>query len=367
MADVGEGPAPPAPAPDPEPPTTTEKPPEPEPEPEQEETGGAQMKVQQKKQGCLKATCNFFYNPETGKVMGRSGLSWLKIIIFYIIFYFVVFGFFFMLIFGFLMSVKPNKPRLVGPDSVMKNNPGLGFRPRPQKDINGDSSLIWYDRNNEDEIKYFTNQLKKIVLDERNDTKYKGRKGKECNLAVKPGPNEFCNPYGKDEYWGDCTPDNDFGYPQGSPCVLIRLNKIIGWEPAKNEGKDYKKTEAWIHLSGEMIFEEVKKELMPNLEDVKKFVWLSCDGQEWIDKTLIGSTVYYPKHRPGLSIPNSYYPWTTGQKGYIAPFVMVQFQKPTPGVLIQIQCTAYNENIKQDKQKGLGSVHFELFVDGKKD
>jgi hypothetical protein len=37
-----------------------------------------------------------------------------------------------------------------------------------------------------------------------------------------------------------CTVGNKFGYPDGQPCVLIKLNKIFGWEPEPFGMKDGK-------------------------------------------------------------------------------------------------------------------------------
>ena len=30
---------------------------------------------------------------------------------------------------------------------------------------------------------------------------------------------------------GNCTQENFFGFKAGRPCILLKLNKIIGWRP----------------------------------------------------------------------------------------------------------------------------------------
>jgi sodium/potassium-transporting ATPase subunit beta len=32
-------------------------------------------------------------------------------------------------------------------------------------------------------------------------------------------------------FQGDCTLDNNYGYREGKPCILIKLNRIYGWKP----------------------------------------------------------------------------------------------------------------------------------------
>ena len=118
-------------------------------------------------------------------------------------------------------------------------------------------------------------------------------------------------------------------------------------------------------------------------------VWLHCDGEDDPDKENIGPVSYTPwRGFPGYFFP--YY----NQIGYLQPVVMVQLQEPTPGVLINIECTAwskveteegeatrlhftYNTNqgvsqgydtgnsihIEHDRSKNRGSLHIELLMD----
>ena len=39
---------------------------------------------------------------------------------------------------------------------------------------------------------------------------------------------------------GPCTNENNYGFKQGKPCLLIKLNKIFKWEPEPYESaKDF--------------------------------------------------------------------------------------------------------------------------------
>ena len=36
---------------------------------------------------------------------------------------------------------------------------------------------------------------------------------------------------------GPCTPENNFGFASGQPCILIKLNKIFDWTPEPYESE----------------------------------------------------------------------------------------------------------------------------------
>lgn len=80
--------------------------------------------------------------------------------------------------------------------------------------------------------------------------------------------------------------------------------------------------------------------------------------QNAADKENIGPIRYSPKQ----TIAPNYYPFTN-QDGYQSPFVMVQFMQPARGVLINVECKSWAENIRYNRKEGEGSVHFELLVD----
>ena len=46
-------------------------------------------------------------------------------------------------------------------------------------------------------------------------------------LAVnKPGTNQICKINRKELFQGDCTAENNFGYQQAKPCILLKLNRV---------------------------------------------------------------------------------------------------------------------------------------------
>jgi len=111
----------------------------------------------------------------------------------------------------------------------------------------------------------------------------------------------------------------------------------------------------------EMIKQQIEKygQANPATElDVAKSVWIYCDGENPADKENIGQITYFPM--PG--IPSYYFPFKK-QANYVSPYIMVQFNRVIPGVLINIECKVFGGQIYQDRVLRLGSVHFELMVE----
>lgn len=48
----------------------------------------------------------------------------------------------------------------------------------------------------------------------------------ECNFDSLPGEDQFCQVQTNELVTGPCTADNNYGFDQGKPCILIKLNKV---------------------------------------------------------------------------------------------------------------------------------------------
>jgi len=88
--------------------------------------------------------------------------------------------------------------------------------------------------------------------------------------------------------------------------------------------------------------------------------WLHCDGEDAPDKENIGSVKYWPWR----GFPTYFFPYYV-QLGYLQPVVMVQLENPTPGVLINIQCTVWSRGMRHDLERRIGSMHLEFLMDWK--
>ena len=72
----------------------------------------------------------------------------------------------------------------------------------------------------------------------------------------------------------------------------------------------------------------------------------------------MGELTYFPTD----GFPHYYFPYLA-QQNYMSPLVMIQFNRPELGVLLMIECRAYDENIHYNRQLRQGSVRFELLID----
>jgi len=126
-----------------------------------------------------------------------------------------------------------------------------------------------------------------------------------------------------------CIKKGDYGFTEGKPCVIIKLNKIFQFNPILTDDADFLK--------------------------------IVCEGEHPADRDNLGPVSYYPK--PGFDL--KYFPFLN-QENYLSPLVFAKFTNPTPGVLIQVVChptNAHNIDWKQKQLRGDGRVHFELMID----
>lgn len=97
---------------------------------------------------------NYCYNRKTNEVLGRDGLSWAKISLFYTAFHTTLGLLFLFFVYIFTLTISQTAPTYFSQFSVMENakdettgrrsvNPGLGFRPH----LEPESSLLTYSIN----------------------------------------------------------------------------------------------------------------------------------------------------------------------------------------------------------------------------
>lgn len=274
----------------------------------------------------------FLYNRDTGEVCGRTGKSWALITIFYVIFYGCLAGFFTATIAVFYTTIDAKYPKLQGKSSLLKGSPGLGYRPRP----NYESTLIRFTKGDDsmkpyvDNIKDFLQQynVSKYDLDYENCNGISGERETNKDKPCMFDPHSLNAP---------CLNETDYGYRSGSPCVLLKLNKIYDWipEPFGNE--------------------TVPEDARDNWDS--SHITVTCQGERSTDKENIKEINYFPKH----GFPIKYFPYLN-QKGYQAPIVIVEL-KVKRGILLMIECRAYARNIVIDRLERQGAVHFELLID----
>jgi sodium/potassium-transporting ATPase subunit beta len=289
---------------------------------------------------------SFLWNSETREFLGRDGASWAKITFFYAIFYTCLASFFVGMLAVFVSFMPRDVPTYFGDSSKMGIdgiNPGLGFR--PQVDV--EDSLIMYnplvaESPTEGNLKYIRN-LKNFL-----ESKYKKPDDsdrsnlRECKTPltddeVKSGI--ACN-FDYETYFKttDCREDNSFGYETDSPCILLKVNKIVGWKPINSANQNR--------------------------------IIINCTGETSSDKDNVLEVKYHSEggdinNNISATISDKYFPYY-GQKVYRAPFVWAQF-KITPNTLVNIECKAWADNIdNKDRLNRRGQTKFSLFISSKK-
>ncbi|GAV04800.1 hypothetical protein RvY_15024 [Ramazzottius varieornatus] len=296
----------------------------------------------------------FLYNKKEGTVLGRTGKSWLQITVFYIIFYGVLAAFFAVLLVLFLQTLDPNQPKWQRDQGIIGDTPGMGFRPTPK---DSGSTLIWVKSSgpsantSQQYIDSLTDYLKPYSPGGATEAG-KGVTYVDCSSPTgnnKAGPNTVCAV--RPESFGACNQKNNFGYTTGQPCVLLKLNRIFNWEPKTYSTADLpQELNDWYKRQGNN---------RPITQQVPQGdqIFITCEGEDPVDKEHIGPIQLSPP-----TISKNYFPYLK-QDGYLSPVVMVQFLNPDPGFIINVECRAWAQNIRQSRIDRLGVVHFELLVD----
>ncbi|GIX98023.1 hypothetical protein CDAR_297651 [Caerostris darwini] len=292
-----------------------------------------------------KSVKSFIWNPATREFCGRNGASWVKIGVFYVIFYLLLAGFWSVMLLVFYQTLDYYTPKWQLDSSRIGSNPGLGFRPLPHPD-NIDSTLIWFTHGGSShegpaEWDHWKNSLEEFLYPYKGGRQF-GEYVKSCHEGDDYEGRQVCQ-FVLENLGNNCTYSNNYGYDLGEPCVLLKINRIFGWRPVPYNNNSFPP----------QLPDHIRENYNPNN------VYISCAGENPADKENIGPVAYFPDHG---AIPNYYFPFTN-KEGYLSPFVFIKFLKPVAGVLINIECKAWAANIRHDRTDRLGSVHFELLVD----
>jgi len=300
----------------------------------------------------------FMWNGETGEFMGRTGLSWLKIGIFYVVYYSCLAAFFMLMLLVFFTTLYDDRPTWLNKNSIIGSNPGVGYRPMPHTD-NIESTLIWFRHGKTNgNFEPWVQRLNESLKDYINEDHQKAKEGSknhpvECLETKGSGTSGICKINQEKLFQGRCNESQNYGFADGRPCILIKLNKIYGWEP-----QPYKNVTEMPADIPPVIRESFLQNIEDGKEHLNEKVWLHCDGENPADKEHIGPITYYPDR--GFSA--DFYPFEN-QDQYLAPVVFAALDDPDKGVMIAIECKAWANEIERDSMDRKGLVHFELMID----
>lgn len=286
----------------------------------------------------------FCYNKKNGTFFGRTGASWGRLLLFYVIFYAILAGLFAICLQGLFATLSESEPKWKLDSSLIGTNPGLGFRPLSDETERG--SVIQFDTKKPAEYKYWKDLLDDF-LQPYNETG--GMNQKICDFDQPQNPNKVCAV--DMSTFGPCSPANEYGYNRGKPCVFLKLNKIFDWVPD---------TYSDVNDLPDKMPLDLVEHIKHLKENQRQQVWISCQGQHSLDKENMGPVSYYPAR----GLPAYYYPFRN-QPGYLSPLVAVRFEGLKINEILNVECRAWAKNIiyngsLRDRQ---GSVSFQLYVD----
>ncbi|KAK6302303.1 sodium/potassium-transporting ATPase subunit beta-3a [Coregonus clupeaformis] len=163
------------------------------------------------------------FNPRTGEFCGRTAKSWGLILLFYLVFYAFLAGMFVLTIWVMLLTLDDYVPKYR--DRVP--HPGLVIRPKQLDMLFNRSQRLQYDP-------YV--QTLESFLQQYNDTEQERNEaclaGDYFEQEGKVGEQRKACQF-KRSSLSRCSglSDSTFGYAEGRPCVLLKMNRIIGLKP----------------------------------------------------------------------------------------------------------------------------------------
>jgi sodium/potassium-transporting ATPase subunit beta len=114
--------------------------------------------------------------------------------------------------------------------------------------------------------------------------------------------------------YGPCRKENNYGYPDASPCVFLKIKKLKDWVPQVLNNSNSLPSDMPDHL---------KHYISNDRHRDQRAVWLSCDGVHPADVENIGAISYYPSY----GFPVFFFP-SKGDASYLEPLIAVRFEKP---------------------------------------
>ncbi|KAL6484117.1 hypothetical protein MHYP_G00089900 [Metynnis hypsauchen] len=268
----------------------------------------------------------FFWNPRTHELLGRTASSWGLILLFYLVFYTFLAGMFCLTMYVMLLTLDDYKP--TWQDRLA--TPGLMIRPK------GDNMEILYDVKKTESWDNYVKALNSFLSPYNDSQQVLNNDAcapdkhyvQDDSGPVRNVPKRSCQ-FNR-TVLGDCAGINDeyFGYRDGKPCILIKLNRVIGMLPGKDGQSPY----------------------------------VTC-GAKKEDSEFLGDVAYFP---PNGTFNLMYYPYygKRAQVNYSQPLVAVKFLNLTLNTDINIECKIISNTIREfsDRDKFAGRVSFKLRV-----
>ncbi|XP_028259291.1 sodium/potassium-transporting ATPase subunit beta-1a [Parambassis ranga] len=285
----------------------------------------------------------FLWNSEKREFLGRTGCSWLKIFLFYVIFYGCLAGIFIGTIQAMLLTLSDYKPTYQ--DRVAP--PGLSHTPR------SDKSEISFSKSDPESYSKYINSMKHFLTIYDDGLQADDTKFEDCGGATpqsykeRPTENEksqkkACKFYRS--WLGSCSGENDptFGFMSGKPCIIVKLNRIVNFRPKAPS-------------NNQSLPEALQAKSLSNL------IPIHCKHKREEDEGKIGEIKYFPVG----GFPLQYYPYYGKllHPQYLQPLVAIQFTNLTLNEDLRVECRAYGENIdysEKDRYQGRFDIKIKI-------
>lgn len=198
-----------------------------------------------------------------------------------------------------------------------------------------ETTLIKFKSGEADTYKSYIDTIEKFLEPYRKDL---GDKVTDCTGGVRADPSKPCRFNIKDlGEW--CKRENNYGYNEGQPCVLMKMNKVFGWMADEYNNST----------------QPAPSNIAGRLES--GYLPVTCDPEQNSDYDTIGEVEFFPSG----GFNTIFFPYKMVD-GYLPPLVMARFKNPMPGNLIQVWCKVWANNIYHHKNDKAGSFRFELLV-----
>uniref|UniRef100_A0A4W4FEG2 Sodium/potassium-transporting ATPase subunit beta-2 n=1 Tax=Electrophorus electricus TaxID=8005 RepID=A0A4W4FEG2_ELEEL len=265
----------------------------------------------------------FFWNPRTRELLGRTASSWGLILLFYLVFYTFLAGMFCLTMYVMLLTLDDYKPtwqdRLATPGTDPHSDQSRPYPHTPT--LTSDKQVLKNDACAPDQ--YF-------IQEDSGQVRNNPKRSCQFNRTV----------------LGECSglTDRTYGYRSGKPCVLIKLNRVT---THCREIKDATKC-------GTDITDTDQSQHQHSL--------LSSPGQRE-ETDFLGQIAYFPTNG---TFNLMYYPYygMRAQVNYSQPLVAVKFLNITLNADVNVECRINSNTIGDysDRDKFAGRVSFKLRI-----